>query len=64
MNFDPLNPKALVLQNNFKTVVGTWSPRLNPLTPMSDQDRVSPYNINIMSTSLVMRITKNFGIIS
>ena len=22
----------------------------NPLTPMSDQDRISPYNINTMST--------------
>ena len=24
---------------------------INPLTPMSDQDRISPYNINTMSTS-------------
>ena len=23
---------------------------LNPLTPMSDQDRISPYNINTIST--------------
>ena len=23
---------------------------VNPLTPMSDQDRISPYNINIIST--------------
>ena len=23
---------------------------LNPLTPMSDQERISPYNINTMST--------------
>ena len=25
-------------------------PSLNPLTPTSDQDRISPYNINTMST--------------
>ena len=23
----------------------------NPLTPMNDQDRISPYNINTISTS-------------
>ena len=23
---------------------------VNPLTPMSDQDRISPYNINTIST--------------
>ena len=26
----------------------TWS-RFNPLTPMSDQDRISSYNINTIS---------------
>ena len=38
----------------------------NPLTPMSDQDRISPYNINTISTRQVMRIKKNIilGIIS
>ena len=38
----------------------------NPLTPMSDQDRISPYNINTISSRKVMRITKNTneGIIS
>ena len=25
------------------------TPQFNPLTPMSDQDRISPYNINTMS---------------
>ena len=29
---------------------------LNPLTLMSDQDRISPYNINTISTRQVMRI--------
>ena len=39
---------------------------LSPLTPMSDQDRISPYNINKISTRQVMKIKKNiyFGIIN
>ena len=38
----------------------------NPLTPMNDQDRISSYNINTISTRQVMRIKKNInlGIIS
>ena len=32
---------------------------LNPLSPMSDQDRISPYNINAISSRQVMRIKKN-----
>ena len=32
---------------------------LNPLIPMSDQDRISPYYINTNSNTLVMRIEKN-----
>ena len=35
---------------------------LNPLTPMSDQDRISPYNINTISISQVMRIMKNISL--
>ena len=31
----------------------------HPLTPMSDQDRISPYNINTISSRQVMRIKKN-----
>ena len=31
---------------------------LNPLTPMSDQDRISPYNIHTISSRQVMRIKK------
>ena len=36
------------------------------LTPMSDQDRVSPYSINTVSTRQVLRKKKkvNLGIIS
>ena len=33
---------------------------LNPLTPMSDQDRISPYNINTISSRKVMRIKKKY----
>ena len=31
---------------------------LNILTPMSDQDRIYPYNINTVSSRQVMRINK------
>ena len=38
---------------------------LNPFTATSDQDRISPYNINTISSRQVMRIEKNinYGII-
>ena len=45
-----------------------WSMRdeINPLPPTIDQDRISPYNINAMSSRQVMRIEENIskGIIS
>ena len=34
---------------------------LNPLTPISDQDRISPYNIDTISSSQVMRMIKNIN---
>ena len=34
---------------------------VNPLTPTSDQDRISPYNINTISSRQVMRIKKNIS---
>ena len=34
------------------------SSSFNPLTPMSDQGRISPYNINTISSRQVMRIKK------
>ena len=42
------------------------SKHVNPSTPMSDQERISPYNINTISSRQVMRIKKNsnLGIIS
>ena len=40
--------------------------QVNPLTPMSDEDRISPYNINTISSRQVVRIKKyiNLGIVS
>ena len=35
---------------------------LNPLPPMSDQDRISPYNISTILTSQVMRIKKTINL--
>ena len=34
---------------------------LDALTPMSDQDRSSPYNINTIPSRLVMRVKKNIN---
>ena len=36
-----------------------FNPALNFLTPMSDQERVSPYNIQRILSRQVMRIKKN-----
>ena len=33
----------------------------NPLSPISDQDRISPYNIITISSRQVMRIKKNIN---
>ena len=35
---------------------------VNPLTPMSDQDRISPYQINTIAYGHVMRIKKNISL--
>ena len=34
----------------------------SPFTLMSDQDRISPYNIKIISSTLVMRMNKNINL--
>ena len=39
------------------------SKHINPLTPMSDQNRISPYNINTISSRKVTRIKKNISIL-
>ena len=45
-------PKGEIIY--LKQLVSKWMLRIgksfNPLTPMSDQDRISPYNINTIST--------------
>ena len=45
--------------------VGILTFNLNPLTHMSDKERISPFNINIISSRLVMKIKEdiNQGII-
>ena len=59
--------------NQFKSPIRTSPPgiqctdyeaiaSLNPLTPMSDQERIPPYNINTISNRQVMRITKNISL--
>ena len=32
---------------------------INPLTPMSDKERISPYSVNAILSRQVMRIKKN-----
>ena len=60
-NFMPLIIFTLLLKHlfhgNFKYVLAEvrefslcFLKSTNPLTPMSDQDRISPYNINTIST--------------
>ena len=57
------------LQGNvykLKGIINNQILGVNPFTPTSDQDRISPYNINTISSRQVMRIEKNinYGIIS
>ena len=40
--------QLLVIYITKGNVVIVWQP--NPLTPLSDQDRISPYNVNTIST--------------
>ena len=46
---------------NHKEPMTTQSWSVNPLTLMSDQDRISPYNINTVSNRQVTRIKKNLN---
>ena len=39
--------------------MATWNLFINPLTPIRDQYRISPYGINTISSRQVMRIKKN-----
>ena len=64
---------ALLSQKTFVCRLGVFSVHFsvheeyfNPFTPTGDQDRISPNNINTISSRQVMRIEKNInhGIIS
>ena len=44
---------------NKKPQTGEPTQRLNPLTPMSNQERTYPYNVNAISSRQVMEIRKN-----
>ena len=48
------------------SLVTSGKEQVNPLIPMSDKGRISPYNINTIATLQLMRIKKNIrlGIIS
>ena len=48
-------PHTNILTSSFQQKV------FNSLTSMSDQDRISPYNINTVSSRQVMRINKNIN---
>ena len=48
--------RALRVYNQF-----LYPHELHPFTPNSDQDRISPYNINTISSRQVMRIKKNIN---
>ena len=45
----------------FITYNMVWESKVNPLTPMSDQDRISPYNINTISNRQVMQRKRNIN---
>ena len=38
-----------------------WKKKFNTITPKNDQDRISTYNINTVSSRKVMRIRKNIN---
>ena len=61
--FEKFSYHDFFFQQNDATVVQRG---LNPLTLMGDQHRISPYNINTISSRQVMRNKKNIndGIIS
>ena len=52
--------------SSFKVVAPLEKILFNPLPPMSDQERISPYIINTTSSIEVMRVKKNInsGVIS
>ena len=61
-NHDQL-AQSLVAKNNMLELTDQFTQtELNLLTPMSDQDRISPDNIVTISTRSVMRIKENINL--
>ena len=61
-NHDQL-AQSLVAKNNMPELTDQFTQtELNLLTPMSDQDRISPDNIVTISTRSVMRIKENINL--
>ena len=58
---DQLTSYELLMHDKLvvREIKGTVLTQFNPLTPVSDQDRISPYFICIMSCKQVIRIKKN-----
>ena len=52
-----ISPQVNIVKESY-SITHNLLTTLNPLAPMSDQDRLSPYNINTISTRQVMRIKK------
>ena len=50
----------LTYSNNYLNEKLQFFDNLLPLTPMCDQDRISPYNINKISSRQVMRLKKKY----
>ena len=42
--------ETFIISNEKDVLEKKWLLDFNPLTPISDQDRISPYRINIIST--------------
>ena len=55
------NGRSFGQKENLHSVKVELQITFNPSTPMSDQDRISPYNINTISSRQVMRIKKNIN---
>ena len=52
----------MVIRTKGGSILITHTKRnINPFTPTSDQDRISPYNVNTISSRQVMRIEKNIN---
>ena len=53
-------------QTHYYLYIQTSTSGINPLTPMGDKDRISPYSIHKISSRQVIRIKRNInkGIIS